>query len=173
VVEAACKNTDRPVIFPLSNPTSNTEALPEDIFHWSKGKALVATGSPFPPVNYNGRDYRIGQCNNVFIFPGVGLGVIASGAKKVLPSFFTAAAYAAAEYVSDKDLENGVLFPPVEDLQCVSLSVAKAVGNAAIKEGLSRKCAFATFDHKNDPERLAQSIDRMCWRPEYLPLVKE
>ena len=172
VVESVCKNTDRPVIFPLSNPTVNAEAVPADVFQWSKGKALVATGSPFAPVSYGGREYRIGQCNNVFIFPGVGLGIIASGAKKVLPSFFTAAAYAAAEHVSAGDLADGVLFPPVEELRRVSLSVARAVGLTAIKEGLSRKCAFSSFDHKNDSDRLCEAIEKMYWEPEYLPLVK-
>lgn len=173
VVEAVLANTDRPVIFPLSNPTANAEAIPVDIYNWTDGKALVATGSPFPPVSLGDMDYRIGQCNNVFIFPGVGLGVVASGARKVLPSFFTAAAYAAAEHVSESDLKNGTLFPPVEDLQCVSLSVAKAVGRVAINEGLSRKCAFSDFDHHNNPARLDEAIEKMCWRPKYLPLVKD
>ena len=172
VVEAAAKNTERPVIFPLSNPTVNAEALPSDIYTWSRGKALVATGSPFAPVVFEGREYRIGQCNNVFIFPGVGLGVVASGARKVLPSFFTAAAYAAAEHVSSEDLANGVLFPAVEKLKDVSLSVAKAVGHIAIREGVSRKCAFSDFDHGNDPEKLDKAIEMMCWKPEYLSLVK-
>ncbi|MBU1169078.1 MAG: NAD-dependent malic enzyme [Proteobacteria bacterium] len=172
VVDAVMKNTDRPVIFPLSNPTANAEAIPKDIYEWTDGRALVATGSPFAPVSHGGKEYRIGQCNNVFIFPGVGLGVIASGSRKVPPSFFTAAAYAAAGHVSDADLKNGTLFPPVEDLQCVSLSVAKAVGRVAIQEGLSRKCSFSEFDHKNDRERLAEAIEKMCWRPVYLPLIK-
>lgn len=172
VVESVCKNTDRPVIFPLSNPTINAEALPVDIFDWSKGKALVATGSPFAPVKYNNKDHRIGQCNNVFIFPGVGLGIIASGVSKVLPSFFTAAAYAAAEHVSAEDLSNGVLFPPVAKLKEVSLSVAKSVGRKAISEGLARTCAFSTFDHGNDPEKLDDAIYKMYWKPEYLPLIR-
>jgi malate dehydrogenase (oxaloacetate-decarboxylating) len=172
VVQSMLKNTDRPVIFPLSNPTSNAEALPEDIYTWTNGQALVATGSPFEPVHHHGKEYRIGQCNNVFIFPGVGLGVIASGVTKVLPSFFTAAAYAAAEHVSDEDLKNGILFPPIEDLQCVSISVAKAVGRVAISEGLSRKCAFSEFDHQNDPSRIDEAIEKMFWRPAYLPLLK-
>ena len=172
VVAAACQNTERPVIFPLSNPTVNAEALPADIFEWSCGKALVATGSPFAPVSYNGKAYRIGQCNNVFIFPGVGLGVVASGASKVLPSFFTAAAYAAADHVSEDDLADGALFPPVEKLKEVSLSVAKAVGRMVIKEGLSRPCAFSDFNHDNDPEKLDNAIEKMGWTPDYLPLVK-
>jgi malate dehydrogenase (oxaloacetate-decarboxylating) len=172
VVEAVHRNTDRPVVFPLSNPTVNAEALPKDIYAWTDGKALVATGSPFAPVSHGGKEFRIGQCNNVFIFPGVGLGIIASGASKVLPSFFTAAAYAAADHVSDADLKQGTLFPPVEELRKVSVSVAKAVGRVAIAEGLSRKCAFSEFDHQNDPDRLDTAIENMGWKPEYLPLEK-
>lgn len=172
VAKAVYANTGRPVIFPLSNPTINSEAFPDDLYKWTDGNALVATGSPFEPVNYNGEDYRIGQCNNVFIFPGVGLGVIASGATKVLPQFFTAAAHAAAEHVTEEDLKKGTLFPPVEELKQVSLSVAKAVAASAIKEGVADKCAFAAFDHENKTEKIEELIEKMGWAPEYLPLIK-
>ena len=172
VAKAVYANTSRPVIFPLSNPTTNTEAFPEDLYNWTDGNALVSTGSPFEPVNYGGNEYRIGQCNNVFIFPGVGLGVIASGASKVLPQFFTAAAHAAAEHVSEEDLKKGTLFPPVEELKKVSISVAKAVAASAIKEGVSGKCSFADFDHENDIAKVEELIEKMSWEPEYLPLVK-
>jgi len=172
VVKAVYANTERPVIFPLSNPTINTEALPVDLYKWTDGNALVATGSPFEPVPHNGTEYRIGQCNNVFIFPGVGLGVIASGAKKVLPQFFTAAAHAAAEHVTEEDLKKGTLFPPVEELKKVSMSVAKAVAASALKEGVAGKCAFAEFDHENNLEKIEELIEKMSWEPEYLPLVE-
>ncbi|SCY67953.1 NAD-dependent malic enzyme [Desulfoluna spongiiphila] len=170
VVTKVLANTERPIILPLSNPTANTEAIPEDIYNWTDGKALVATGSPFDPVNHGGSEYRVGQCNNVFIFPGVGLGVIASGATKVLPSFFTAAAHAAADCVSSHDLARGALFPSVDRLQEVTLKVAKAVGRAAIREGVARKCAFSAFDHNTDPARLDEAVDHMIWKPVYLPL---
>lgn len=170
VVTKMLANTERPIILPLSNPTANTEALPVDIYAWTDGKALVATGSPFDPVVHNGAEYRVGQCNNVFIFPGVGLGVIASGATKVLPSFFTAAAHAAADCVSDEDMKRGALFPTVNRLQEVTLKVAKAVGRTAIREGVAKKCAFSDFDHRMDPARLDEAIDHMVWKPVYLPL---
>src|SRR5210317_1217228 len=115
-------NSQRPVILPLSNPTDKAEALPQDIYKWTDGKALVATGSPFPPVKQDGKKIRIGQCNNVFIFPGVGLGTLASGAKEVLPSFFTAGAKAVAELVSQEDLDAGILMPRLEKLKDVSNS---------------------------------------------------
>ena len=173
VVEKVSANTPQPVILPLSNPTANTEAFPEDIIKWTDGKALVATGSPFDPVVYREKSHRIGQCNNVFIFPGVGLGVVASGACKVLPSFFTAGAHAAAACVTPEDLKRGALFPPVEKLQEVTLKVAKAVGRAAISAGVSRKCAFSQFDHGNDGKRLDEAIEKMVWKPVYLPLSSE
>ena len=171
VVEKVSANTDRPVILPLSNPTANTEAFPEDVIKWTNGRALVATGSPFDPVLYKGETYPIGQCNNVFIFPGVGLGVIASGATRVLPSFFTAAARSAAECVSDEDLSRGALFPSVDKLQEVTLKVAKAVGRAAMEAGVAQKCAFSGFDHQQNGERLDEAIENMVWKPAYLPLT--
>jgi malate dehydrogenase (oxaloacetate-decarboxylating) len=171
VVEAMAANSARPVILPLSNPTDKAEALPQDIYKWTDGKALVATGSPFPPVKQDGEKIRIGQCNNVFIFPGVGLGVLGSGSREVLPSFFTAAAKAVAEHVNQQDLEAGILMPRVDKLKEVSTSVAFEVGLAAIREGVSGSCAFSKFKHKDDPERLKILIEKMRWNPEYLPLV--
>ncbi|MBC8207895.1 MAG: NAD-dependent malic enzyme [Desulfobulbaceae bacterium] len=171
VVEGVLVNTERPVVMPLSNPTVMTEALPEDIYRWTDGKALVATGSPFPPVVHNGNTYRVGQCNNVFVFPGVGLGVLASGAREVQPEFFTAAALAVSDYVTKAEMEEGCLVPQVSALREVSEKVALAVGMAAIKAGVSRPCAFSTFQHENDEMRLSELIKRMRWEPNYLPLV--
>jgi malate dehydrogenase (oxaloacetate-decarboxylating) len=171
VVEAMAANCDRPVILPLSNPTDKAEALPRDIYEWTGGKALVATGSPFTPVELVGRKIRIGQCNNVFIFPGVGLGVLTSGAKEVVPSFFTAAAKAVAEHIDEDDLQAGILMPRVEKLKEVTNAVALEVGLAAFRENVSNPCAFSSFDHENDPERLKVLIEKMRWDPVYIPLV--
>ncbi|MFH1216965.1 MAG: NAD-dependent malic enzyme [Pseudomonadota bacterium] len=166
VVKAAVANTDRPVILPLSNPTTYTEALPEDIHRWTDGKALIATGSPFPPI----QDTRIGQCNNVFIFPGVGLGILVSGTREVLPSFFTAAARAVADMVSPEDMKKGILTPPVNELRKVCRKVAEEVGRTAIKDGVSGLCVHSRFQHNKDPERLAALVQQMQWQPVYLPL---
>jgi malate dehydrogenase (oxaloacetate-decarboxylating) len=171
VVQAMAANTERPLILPLSNPTNQAEATPQDIYKWTAGKGLVATGSPFPPVKHDGKKIRVGQCNNVFIFPGVGHGTLASGAREVLPSFFTAGAKAVAEHVSQEELDGGILMPRVEILQEVSVSVAHAVGLAAIREGVSGRCAFSKFQHKDDPDRLRTLIENMRWKPEYLPLI--
>jgi len=168
IVMAVNENTDQPTILPLSNPTTKAEALPKDIYEWTNGKALVATGSPFDPVVHNGKAYRIGQMNNAFIFPGVGLGIIASGASEVLPVFFSAAAHAMAEFVSEEDLSNGILFPPLAQLKEVSLEVAKHVGAEAIKANVTGNgCAVSSFKHNNDVERLNTLIENMCWTPVY------
>lgn len=171
IVTSLLSNSRKPVIMPLSNPTPNSEALPKDVFQWSNGQALVATGSPFEAVHYKGKDIRIGQCNNVFIFPGVGLGVLASGARQVLPEFFTAAAKAVSEQVPVADLRDGILFPKVANLREVCVEVAKAVGMEAIRKKVSGLCVYSDFQHNNEPERLAKLIDKMRWRPVYLPMI--
>jgi len=168
IVDAVGKNTDRPVVLPLSNPTTKTEALPTDLYEWTDGKALVATGSPFADVDHGGKAYRIGQMNNAFVFPGVGLGIVASGATQVLPVFFSAAAHAVAGFISDEDINDGILCPPLDQLKEVSLEVAKRVGAEAIKAGVTQKdCAFSEFNHENDESRLNTLIEKMCWNPEY------
>ncbi len=171
VVQAMVANSERPVIMPLSNPTSMTEALPEDIYRWTDGKALVATGSPFDPVQHNGVDHRIGQCNNVFVFPGVGLGVLGAGAREVKPQFFTAAAHAVSSCVTKADMEQGCLVPPVHTLSEVSGKVALAVAMSAVEHGVSRPCVFSTFQHEGDEARMSELLRRMRWEPEYLPIV--
>ncbi|MCF8055662.1 MAG: NAD-dependent malic enzyme [Desulfocapsa sp.] len=171
VVEAVAVNTERPVIMPLSNPTSMTEALPEDIYSWTDGKALVATGSPFEPVTHNGKIHHIGQCNNVFVFPGVGLGVLGSGAREVLPQFFTAAAHAVSSCVSKAEMEEGSLVPSVNTLKDVSGKVALAVAMSAVQNGVSRPCVFSTFQHEGDEARMNELLRKMRWDPEYLPIV--
>ena len=171
VVEAVLAHTDRPVIMPLSNPTDHAEAVPADLYSWTKGKALVGTGSPFPDVVYAGASYRVGQSNNVFVFPGVGLGTLASGAREVLPEFFTAAAKAVSSCVTREAMARGTLLPPVTELGSVSLKVGQAVGESAIEQGVSRPCAFSTFQHQDDPIRLQELIRKMRWTPDYLPLV--
>ena len=171
IVKSVLEHTERPVIMPLSNPTSMSEAIPADLYRWTDGRVLIGTGSPFPDVEYQGKEYRIGQCNNVFVFPGVGLGVLASGAREVLPEFFTAAARAVSDFVTREEMERGCLVPDVTKLREVSLKVAQAVGEAAINMGVSRPCAFSTFQHNNDSSRLYELIRRMRWEPDYIPLV--
>ncbi len=106
--------------------------------------------------------------NNAFVFPGIGLGIIASGATRVLPVFFSAAAHAVAGFISDQDLADGILCPPLDQLREVSIAVAKQVGAEAIKAGVAGGgCAFSRFKHNNDPERLNTLIEKMVWNPVY------
>lgn len=171
VVLAVAANTDQPVILPLSNPTTKAEAIPQDVYDWTDGKALVATGSPFAPVTHGGKKIRVGQMNNAFIFPGVGLGILASGALEVLPTFFSAAAHAVADSVTEENLNDGILFPPVDEFRQVSLKVARFVGAESIRGGVSSNCAYSKYQHNNDQERLNTLIEKMCWDPEYLPII--
>jgi malate dehydrogenase (oxaloacetate-decarboxylating) len=171
VVISLLDHTDRPVIMPLSNPTDHAEAVPADLYSWTGGRALIGTGSPFPDVLHEGRAFSVAQANNVFVFPGVGLGALVSGSRAVLPEFFTAAAGAVSSCVSPVNMKDGALLPPVTDLAEVSLKVAQAVGEAAIAAGVSRPCAFSSFQHHNDSVRLQQLIRHFRWQPTYLPLV--
>jgi malate dehydrogenase (oxaloacetate-decarboxylating) len=144
----------------MSNPTSKTEAHPRDILEWTNGRALVATGSPFEPVTRGGRTFRIGQGNNAFIFPGVGLGALISQAREVTDEMFAAAALALAHSVTDEDIASGSLFPRVRELRHVAARVAAAVVKTARDQGVGR----AVRDE--DMERVVRNA---MWEPQYLP----
>ncbi|HKJ63860.1 MAG TPA: NAD-dependent malic enzyme [Desulfopila sp.] len=171
VIEAVANNTDRPVILPLSNPETVIEADPAEIYQWTGGKAVVATGSSFGPFQLEGKIYTARQASNVLIFPGIGAGILASGAREVLPQFFTAAARAVSDCVSDKEMEVGCLVPRLAFLKHISLKVAQAVAMCAVNRGVSRPCVFSDFQHENDEQRMKELIRRMRWEPDYLPLV--
>jgi malic enzyme len=138
IIRAMAEHVERPVILPLSNPTSKCEARPADLLSWTNGRALVATGSPFEPVACQGRTIRIGQGNNVFIFPGVGLGALVSEASCVSDAMFRVAAETLARQVSDEDLAAGTLFPRLRDLRSITHQVACAVVKQAREEGVGR-----------------------------------
>lgn len=158
IVRDMAKGTARPIIFPLSNPTSKCEATPRDLISWTKGMAIVATGSPFPDVEFGGRTTRIAQCNNAFIFPGVGLGVVASGAKRVTDSMFVAAAQALAEFAPSKKDPTAPLYPRLEGVLEISRAVAKAVAVEAQRLGLLKAAG---------PKELEKKIGEKMWHPEY------
>jgi malate dehydrogenase (oxaloacetate-decarboxylating) len=157
-------HTDRPIIFPLSNPTSKCEALPADLIRWTNGKALIATGSPFAPVKDGDREITIGQCNNAFIFPGVGLGVISTKSTRVTNSMFVAAARALSELSPARKNSAASLFPALEDVRQVSFKVAMAVGAEAQRLGLAEK---------TDSSELERRIRSRMWNPEYLKMKLE
>jgi malate dehydrogenase (oxaloacetate-decarboxylating) len=161
VVKAVAAKTERPIIMPLSNPTANAEATPENLFKWTDGKCLVATGSPFAPCQVNGREVAIGQGNNMFIFPGVGLGAVITKASTVTMGMFLASAQAVRECLPQDRLDNGTLYPDITDARKVARAVAVAVGNAAHEEGVAGKDA-------PQGDALAQAVDDYMWYPEYL-----
>jgi malate dehydrogenase (oxaloacetate-decarboxylating) len=156
VVEAMCAASDRPIIFPISNPTSRIEAMPSDIIAWSRGKALVATGIPVAPVPYEGVTYSIGQANNALLYPGLGMGTIVAGASRVTAGMLLAAAEAVAGQV-DSTQPGASLLPAVENLRASSATTAVAVVRAAIAEGV----ATAKID---DP---VQAVLDAMWQPDY------
>ena len=154
LVTAMARYVRRPVILPLSNPTSQCEAEPADLIAWTEGRALVATGSPFDPVHWQGGTIRIGQANNVFVFPGVGLASLLAECREVTDGMFTAAAEELARNVSDEDLAGGSLFPRLRDLRQISTHIAQAVAQQAAKEGVGRGVK---------DEEIAAAM----WKPEY------
>jgi len=158
IVKTMAKFTPRPIIFPLSNPTSKSEAKPEDLIKWTNGKAIVATGSPFAPVTHEGKQYLITQCNNVSIFPGVGLGVVACQAPKVVEKMFIRAAHVLSHHSPMVKDPQATLFPPLEKLRDVSRAIAIEVVKTAQEEGLVPKTGAA------EVEKL---IDQKMWFPNY------
>ncbi len=164
IVRTMARVNDRPLVFPISNPTSRSECTPEEAIRWSDGRAVVATGSPFPPVHYNGRRYRIGQGNNAFIFPGVGLGVWVCRAKRVSDGMFLAAAKALSSKVGAGDLAEGAVYPELSRMRECSHAVACAVIKCAVAEGLAAPGLL---------ENLETLVERKMWYPEYRPIRYE
>jgi len=156
VIEAMAAVVERPMVFPISNPTSRIEAMPADVLTWSHGAALVATGIPVEPVRYNGTTYEIGQANNFLVFPGLGLGVVVAGAQRVTNTMMQAAAKAVAAQ-ADPTTAGAALLPNVKNLRALSAVVAEAVYAAAVADGVATKT----------PENLVQAIADTIWKPVY------
>ncbi len=146
VVRAMAEHTERPVLMALSNPTSKCEANAPDLVQWTDGKAIIATGSPFDPVPHGNRLIPIPQCNNVYVFPGVGLGAIVSKATHVSDAMFAAAAAELASLVSDADLDEGLLYPPLAELRDITRDVARVVARTARDTGLGRDLSDAEIE---------------------------
>jgi malate dehydrogenase (oxaloacetate-decarboxylating) len=158
IVHEMARHVERPIIFPLSNPTAKCEATPKCLLSWTNGRALVATGSPFEPVTMNGHSVSIGQCNNALIFPGVGLGVLASGARRVSNEMFVAAAMALSELSPALAEAGQPLYPPLERVREVSHKVAFSVAREAQHSGLAEKTSQDKLEHL---------IQTKIWTPHY------
>ncbi|EAR54888.1 putative malate oxidoreductase [Photobacterium sp. SKA34] len=158
VIREMYAHCERPIIFPLSNPTSRVEATPFDIIRWTDGNALVATGSPFEPVVYEGKTYPIAQCNNSYIFPGIGLGVLAVNARRVTNEMLMESSQALAECSPLAIHGHGPLLPPLEEIQKVSRKIAFAVAKKAVEQHKAPK---------NSDERIREKIDANFWKSEY------
>lgn len=157
IIEAVLKNTAKPIVFALSNPTNLTEILPADAIAWTDGQVWMATGSPFAPVSWKGKQHIIGQGNNTFVFPGIGWGVAATGARTVEAEMMTDASFALASQVTPERLASGAVFPPIADLMKVTDHVARAVAESAFRIGV------ATVSREQMEQRLA----KRDWTPAY------
>jgi len=161
IVRAMAGFAHRPIIMPLSNPTDNAEATPNDLVRWTEGRALVATGSPFEPVTFHGETKHIGQGNNVFIFPALGMASLVCGAKMVTDNMITRSAQALAEQLLPHELEDGLLYPSVSRLRAVTRNVTLAVIEQAIEDGV------ASVQSDRTPKEL---LEAASWSPEYKAL---
>src|SRR5262249_6974073 len=163
VVREMADHVERPIIFPLSNPTERSEAAPQDLLAWTRGRALIATGSPFPPVTYEGRTVPIGQCNNVYIFPGMGLGTTASRAARVTDAMFLAAARTLSDLSPALTDAAGSLFSPIEKIRDVSFQVALSVGLEAQRAGAAEK---------SPSQELERRVRAKMWEPRYARYIR-
>lgn len=160
VVRAMDQNCETPIIFPLSNPSRQVEARPEQVIEWTDGNVIIATGSPFKPVEYGDKTYPIAQCNNSYIFPGIGLGVVAAKAKLISDEMLMAASTALANASPLANTGTGALLPPLAGIANLSKEIAFAVGKVAMEQGLALEMSDEAF---------REAIDRHFWEPEYRP----
>lgn len=158
VIETLCVNTEHPIVLPLSNPTSRVEATPQEVINWSKGKAIIATGSPFPHATFEGQTFEVSQCNNSYIFPGIGLGVLASRAKGISDNMLMAASQALADISVQYEKAPGAILPPIRVIREISEEIAYAVALQAVEDKLALPITI---------ENLERRLKANFWLPKY------
>jgi malate dehydrogenase (oxaloacetate-decarboxylating) len=160
VVRTMAAHVTQPVIFPLSNPTERSEAMPQDLIAWTHGRAVIGTGSPFPPIEHDGKPFRVDQTNNAYVYPGVGLGAIAIQASRISDEMFLAAARTIADMSPAKRDPHANLLPPLAETRKLSFQVAVAVAEKAVAEGLAQ----------SPPNQdLVAAVEAKMWEPAYAP----
>ena len=164
MIRRLAQNTDQPIIFPLSNPNSNCEANPQEVADWTEGKAILATGSPFPPVAYEGKDIRVGQGNNAFVFPGIGFAAVLGKCRRISEKMVLESAYALSDYTEEHYLSRGMIYPPMSALREVSIKVTARVLKVALEDGSSEREELKDTD-------LETYIRSRSWDAKYLPFV--
>jgi malate dehydrogenase (oxaloacetate-decarboxylating) len=164
VVREMARQTERPIILPLSNPTSHSEAAPSDLLEWTDGRAIIATGSAFDDIQFRGRTIAIAQCNNSYVFPAIGLGVLASGARRVTDAMLMAAAEALAETSPARRNPNAPLLPRLENIHDVTRHIARAVARQAQRDAVAEAVP---------PEALEAQLTAPFWIPQYPTLRRK
>ena len=167
ILQEMASHVARPIIFPLSNPTRLHEAQPKDINAWTDGKALIATGSPFPPVIHKGKEYEVAECNNALVYPGIGLGCVLARTEKLSDEMIVAAAHGLAELSPALEDPDKALLPDMKDVRPTSVNVAMKVIQQCVKEGLNR-----VKDIPREERELRMWIEEQMWKPEYRELEK-
>jgi malate dehydrogenase (oxaloacetate-decarboxylating) len=163
VIREMAKYTSRPVIFPLSNPTSRSEATPQDLMNWTEGRALIGTGSPFPPVEFAGKKTPVAQTNNSYIFPGLALGIVASRARLVTDSMVKAAAKELIRHLPTQKDKQASLLPPISQARQLGRFIGEAVGRQAMQDGQAQI---------QDEDALTHELDANIWEPQYVPYIR-
>ncbi len=164
MIKRLYQNTHQPIVFPLSNPNSNCEATPQDIADWTDGKAILATGSPFPPVTHNGKDIRVGQGNNAFVFPGIGFAAVLGKCRRISDAMVLESAYALSDFTEEHYLAKGMIYPPVSALREVSIQVTARVLKVALEDGSSDREEIKNIN-------LEAYVRSRSWEAKYLPFV--
>lgn len=168
IIKEMAARCDKPIIFPLSNPTTKAECTAEQAYEWTDGRCVFASGSPFGRVELPGnRVFHPSQCNNMYIFPGIGLGATVCGAEKITDRMLYVAAETLAKFVTEEDLQRGQVFPPLRDIRNVSHSIAVATIEEALRDDIATKV------NPKDRDDLSNLVSRKMYFPEYVPLVEK